>query len=83
MSIIMPVVTSRRDVGFTMCSYQRSRIKLGSALILILIIFFHLPEECGGREYLPAEHCLIEDLEVYQFGGTTLFGFGVIFGLIY
>ena len=35
MSIIMTVVTSRRDVGFTMCSYQCPRIAVGSALILI------------------------------------------------
>ena len=42
----MPVVTSRRDVGFTMCSYQCPRTKLGPALILIVIIFFILPEAC-------------------------------------
>ena len=47
MSIIMTVVTSRRDVGFTVCSYQCPRIKLESALILliIVIIFFIFPEE--------------------------------------
>ena len=33
MSIIM-TVTSRRDVRFTMCSYKRPSIKLGSALTM-------------------------------------------------
>ena len=46
MSIIVTVVTSRRDVGFTMCSYQCPRIKLGSALILIVTLFFILPGAC-------------------------------------
>ena len=40
MNIIMTFVTSRRDVGFTVCSYQCPIIKLGSALIRIAIPFF-------------------------------------------
>ena len=60
----MTVVTSRRDVGFTMCSYQCPRIELESALILIVMLFLLLPGACGKGEYLPPELCLIEDLEV-------------------
>ena len=43
MSIVMTVITSKRVVGLTMCSYKCPRIELGSALILIVIpgIIFH------------------------------------------
>ena len=47
MNVIVTVITSsRRDVGFAMCSYQYPRIKLGSAVIQITIRFFMLPEAC-------------------------------------
>ena len=48
----MTVVTSRRDVDLTICSCQYPRIKLGSALILIVILFLTLPGACWKREYL-------------------------------
>ena len=38
--------TSRRDVGFTMRSYQCPRIKLGSALMLKVILILILPRAC-------------------------------------
>ena len=37
-TIMTAIVTSRRHVGFTMCSYRCPRIIPGSALILIDII---------------------------------------------
>ena len=46
MSINVTVVTSRRDVELAVCSYQCPRIKLGSALIFIVILFFILPGAC-------------------------------------
>ena len=40
-------VTSRRDVEMTICSYRCPRNKLGSALILIIIILFSIsPGAC-------------------------------------
>ena len=43
----MTVVTRRRrDVELTIRSYQCPRIKFGSALILIVILFLILPVAC-------------------------------------
>ena len=46
MSVIVTVVTGRKYVELTNCSYQCPRIKLGSALILIVIPFLTLPGAC-------------------------------------
>ena len=47
MSLIMTVITSRRDVGLTMCSYQCPIIELGSALILIVTWYTIFHPACG------------------------------------
>ena len=47
MSIIVTVVTSRRDEDLTISSYKFPRIKLGSALLILsVILFLILPGAC-------------------------------------
>ena len=46
MSIIVTAVTSRGDIGFTMCSYQCPTTDLVSAFMQVVIIFFLLPVAC-------------------------------------
>ena len=45
----MTVVTTRRNVDLTICTYQCPRTKLGSALILIVLLFFILTWACWKR----------------------------------
>ena len=80
--IVTAVVPSGKDVELTICSYQCPRIKLGSALILIVTLFLILPAACvmlkTGASILPEEFCFDRRFGIFIWGNSSIGCFRVV-----